>query len=108
MSTISADTGVMTLINTFDVEPDDADRLVDLLVEATDKVMRHRGGFVSANIHKSEDGSKVVNYAQWATRGDFEAMRADPEAQVHMKQCAEVAKSFSPVVYEVVFAEGHA
>ncbi|MEO6377739.1 MAG: antibiotic biosynthesis monooxygenase family protein [Caulobacteraceae bacterium] len=108
MSTISADDGVMTLINTFDVEPDDADRLIAVLVEATEKVMRHRGGFVSANIHKSEDGSKVVNYAQWATRGDFEAMRADPEARAHMNQCAEIAKSFDPMICEVVFAEGHA
>ena len=105
MAMISADNGVMTLINTFEVEPDDADHLVDLLVEATEKVMRHRGGFVSANIHKSEDGSRVVNYAQWATKGDFEAMRADPEAQIHMKQCAQVAKSFDPVIYEVAFAD---
>ena len=44
MAMISADNGVMTLINTFEVEPDDGDHLVDLLVEATEKVMRHRGG----------------------------------------------------------------
>jgi hypothetical protein len=37
MATIEAGTGTMTLINTFSVEHADADRLIALLVEATEK-----------------------------------------------------------------------
>ena len=91
----------MTLINTFEVEASVADKLVDMLVAATNEVMVHQAGFISASIHKSEDGTRVVNYAQWASKSDFEAMRADPEAQVHMRECGSLAKSFDPRIYFV-------
>lgn len=105
MATIEAGTGTMTLINTFHVDPADADRLIAALVEATETVMRQRPGYISANIHKSEDGTRVINYAQWASKGDFDAMRADPAAQAHMGECAAMAKSFEPVICEVIWAE---
>jgi quinol monooxygenase YgiN len=71
-----------------------------LLVEATEKTMKHVPGFVSANIHKSLDGVRVVNYAQWRKREDFEAMMKNPEAQKHMKPISEMAK-FDAQLYEV-------
>ena len=105
LMTTTIDAGdVMTLVNTFDVAPENADRLIRMLADATDEVMRGRRGFISASLHKSDDGAKVINYAQWASREDFDAMRADPEAQAHMKQCAELAESFDPVICKVVWA----
>ena len=75
----------VTLINIFEVNDESAQQeLVDLLGEATEQVMRHRPGFISANLHTSLDGTRVVNYAQWRSREDFEATMADPEAQRHM------------------------
>jgi heme-degrading monooxygenase HmoA len=105
MATISSDAKLMTLINTFYVEPGKADQLIELLVDATEKVMRNRPGFISANFHKSEDGTRVVNYAQWASKADFAAMQADPEAQIHMKQAGALATRFEPAIYSVVFAD---
>lgn len=75
----------MTLINVFTVEPENQQKLVDLLVEATEKTMKSLPGFVSANIHKSADSVRVANYAQWRSREDFEAMLKTPEATAHMK-----------------------
>ena len=40
--------------------------------------MQHQPGFVSANIHVSTDGTRVVNYAQWESAEAFQAMLADP------------------------------
>jgi heme-degrading monooxygenase HmoA len=40
--------------------------------------MKHAPGFVSANIHRSLDGKKVVNYAQWESKEAFEAMGKIP------------------------------
>ena len=93
MVTISKDNNVVTLINVFAVEPENQQQLVDLLVEATEKTMKNVSGFVSANIHKSLDGVRVVNYAQWRSREDFEAMVKNPEAQAHMKPIMEIAKA---------------
>ncbi|WP_375510412.1 antibiotic biosynthesis monooxygenase family protein [uncultured Nostoc sp.] len=65
MTTISKDNQVITLINVFTVEPENQQRLVEMLVEATEKTLKHLPGFVSANIHKSSDGMRVTNYARW-------------------------------------------
>ena len=62
--------------------------------------MRRLPGFVSANIHRSLDGTKVANYAQWASRAAFEAMLGEPSAREHMAAAARLA-AFEPALYEV-------
>lgn len=105
MATISAERGVVTLVNVFTVQPEDQQRLVDLLVEATQTTMNRMPGYVSANIHRSLDGTRVVNYAQWRSREDFEAMLRNPEAAPHMRAAAEIAERFEPHLYEVSFVD---
>src|ERR1700676_609437 len=65
MTTISAKSDVMTLINMFTVEPANQRRLVELLTEATEVSVGRAPGFVSASLHRSTDGTKVTMYAQW-------------------------------------------
>jgi quinol monooxygenase YgiN len=101
MTTISTENKVATLINVFTVEPEDQQKLADMLVEATEKTMKHVEGFISANIHKSMDGKRVVNYAQWQSPAAFEAMIKDPRAQEHMKPIMEIATADFHL-YEVV------
>lgn len=101
VSTIDPARSVVTLINFYDVAPEKQAELVQLLAEATEKVMRHQRGFLSVNIHRSLDGTRVVNYAQWASKEDFELMMKSPEAQAQIKQFASIAKSVSPGLYEV-------
>jgi len=103
-ATIDPAADVMTLINVFTVEPGRQQELVELLAEATEKAMKHQRGFISANIHKSADGKRVVNYAQWRSRGDFEAMQKNAQAAGHMKAAAAIAK-FDPIV--CVVASSH-
>lgn len=64
-TTIATSQKVVTLVNTFSVTGEHQQALVDLLIAATEQVMRHRPGFVSANIHASLGGTRVVIYAQW-------------------------------------------
>ena len=61
--------------------------------------------FVSANLHKSLDGTKVVNYAQWQSLEAFEAMLGNDEAVVHMKEAERIAEKFEPHLYEVSFVD---
>ena len=85
----------MTLINVFTVEPERQRQLVALLVEATDAVMTNMPGFISANIHRSADGTRVVNYAQWRSAADFAAMRSHPSAIPHLHEAGALAQ-FDP------------
>jgi len=68
MTTISTEYKILTLINVFTVTPAKQEELSQLLIDATEQTMKHLPGFISANIHKSFDGTRVVNYAQWNSR----------------------------------------
>lgn len=98
---ISADAPVATLINVFTVRPERQRELANVLIRATDEVMQHLPGFVSANIHVSTDGVRVVNYAQWETAEAFQAMLADPAAQKHMNEAAAIAEEFDRHLHDV-------
>jgi quinol monooxygenase YgiN len=101
MTTIDTSNTHATLINVFTVEPDRARPLVDLLATVTEETMRHVPGFVSANIHLSTDGTRVVNYAQWASAEAYEQMLQDPSAREHMAKAAALASGFDPHLYTV-------
>ena len=100
-STIQAGASTVTLINVFTVDPADQQRLVERWQQATDDVIRHQPGFISANIHRSLDGTKVVNYAQWESQEAFRAMLRNPEAGPLLRELAEIATP-APVLCEVV------
>lgn len=106
MTTLDPDAGYVVLINIFTVEPDRADELLGALSRATEHGMRQRPGFVSANLHVSQDRRRVANYVQWRDQGDIDAMMSDPSAREHMKEAARLALSFDPIYYEL--RESHA
>ena len=99
-TTIEPHAAYATLINVFTVAPERQRELVDLLIEATEKAIKHVPGFISANIHASTDGTRVVNYAQWESAEALHAMLADPAAQKHTTAAAAIA-SYDPHLYTV-------
>ena len=100
MTTISKDNKCVTLINVFTVEPENQQRLLDVLTEATEKFMSHQPGFISANLHKSLDGKRVTNYAQWASAEEYQAVLQNPAAHSHMDEATQLA-TFDAHLYEV-------
>jgi Antibiotic biosynthesis monooxygenase len=61
----------VTQINVFTVEPDQQQPLIDHLARAA-RVASEVPGWLSASLHRSLDGTRVVNYAQSA---DIDAAR---------------------------------
>jgi quinol monooxygenase YgiN len=100
VTTIETGTNVATLVNVFTVDPARQRALVNLLVRATEETMRHRPGFVAANIHAGIDGTRVVNYAQWESVDAFRAMLADSRCQEHMAAVTAIAQA-DPQFYTV-------
>ncbi|WP_306591245.1 antibiotic biosynthesis monooxygenase [Geothrix sp. 21YS21S-4] len=91
----------VVLINVYEVAPERQDELAQLLGEVTEAAIRDRPGFVSVCIHKSLDGTQVVNYAQWASKPHFDQMLKDPAAQAQFRRLAGVARGVAPVLYQV-------
>jgi len=85
----------------FTVTRDRQQEVIDELSEATESVMREQPGYISANIHRSLDGPKVVNYVQWRQVEDFQAMLRDPTATEHRERAERIAMSVEPHLYEV-------
>ena len=91
----------VTLINVFTVEAHNQGRLVDILIEVTDRFVCNALGFIGARLHRSLDGTKVTMYAQWRSVADYEAMRADPAPMPYFREALSLA-TFDPGMYEVV------
>jgi quinol monooxygenase YgiN len=100
MSQTSDKSSIVTLINVFTVDPGNQQRLVDLLIRATDDFVSRAPGFISSTLHRSVDGTKVAMYGQWRSVEDYYAMRQDP-ALCHSSEALTIAK-FEPCIYESV------
>jgi len=95
---------VLTLINTFTVKPENQERLMEILDDATRNVMSRFPGFISASLHASPDRTRVANYAQWRSEEDFIAAITHPNFQPHFQACEEIA-SADPRLYRLYATE---
>jgi quinol monooxygenase YgiN len=91
----------VTLINVFTVAPERQAELVDLLEGAAEQTMRRLPGFISASIHRSLDGTRVVNYMQWESEAAFEASFQDEGAQAQRARIGAVVAGYDLAPYEV-------
>ena len=104
MTTIAENTGLVTLINVFTVEPSNQQALLALLARATDASVRDMPGFISAALHRSVDGTRVTMYSQWQSAEHYQryrSMLSDPVASPYVAQALAIAR-FDPGMYEVV------
>ena len=85
-------TALLTLVNVFETTPDTQRKLIELLTTQTEEVMSRQPGFVSANLHASRDGLRVVNYAQWESTEAFQAARSNPVCQASMRKVEKLAQ----------------
>jgi Antibiotic biosynthesis monooxygenase len=65
MITIRGEQNLVTLINAFSCEPKTQDDLVKAWQDATEIELGRLPGIISAALHRSLNGTRVVNYAQW-------------------------------------------
>ncbi|WP_030018997.1 antibiotic biosynthesis monooxygenase family protein [Streptomyces monomycini] len=102
-TTISVTTGTtrITLVNVFTVDPGHQTALVEALDEATRSIFVKVPGFISANLHVSLDGTRVVNYAQWADEASYAAALRDPEVRGHVRHAAGIAQAFDQTLAQV-------
>jgi quinol monooxygenase YgiN len=103
MTTLSLDNTLTTVIIIFSVVPDRQDELIAAIQEFLETV-KTQPGFVSANIHKSIDGVKVANYAQWKSLSEYEAFIKNAKVQ---KKAEKLLTFDSPDshVYEIIASE---
>lgn len=76
-----------------------------MLIESTEQFMKKQEDFISANMHRSLDGTAVVNYSRWKSKDVFGKMLHNLQAQIyiiHMNDILNIAGSDGKL-HEVVF-----
>jgi quinol monooxygenase YgiN len=105
VSVIAKGSDILTLIITIEVKPEKCDALLDLIVEETQTFVRHQPGFISANLHRNAESTRIVNYGQWGKRQLYEKARARDEFKAFSNRVEALAEKITPIAYEVVFTE---
>jgi len=83
---------VTTIINYFTVKPQTQQKMIDAWIAFVESYVKKVPGFISANLHKSTDGTRVFNYAQWERKEDVEAMLSSPDGKKHVDEIYKIAK----------------
>ena len=73
MAQVNSSNKLLTVMVTFDVAKEEQDKLCGIVKGYIDNFISEQEGFVSAHIHKSICGKRVVNYAQWQSLEHFKA-----------------------------------
>ena len=95
---ISEREDVFTVVVDIHVEPEAQARFAGRLGEMIETFTQHQPGFVSSAIHKSEDGTRLLNYSQWRDRASYEHFIEHPEAKRHIADLETIAQSLTPHV----------
>ena len=104
MSNIGESNGICTQITTVKLRPDNQDEVLKLMVERA-RFMATQPGFVSVNLHRSKDGSHVINYVQWEDAEQLAAAHHSPEFRNKWPRFGELVQEAEPCLYEVVHVQ---
>jgi heme-degrading monooxygenase HmoA len=103
---VAIDPRLTTVAIHITVDPRNVDELVRMARE-TMRIFKEQPGFVSAVLHRSDDGTSVLQYLQWRSREDGLAAMSSPEWQGEAGQrfldlLESGRASVRPHFYEVV------
>ncbi|MBE9189216.1 antibiotic biosynthesis monooxygenase [Gloeocapsopsis crepidinum LEGE 06123] len=104
MPAIAKTNDLITVIIIFVVEPEQQQELIDTIIEFIDNAVKYQPGFVSASLHKSLDGIRVMNYAQWQSLEEYYTFLDNSEVQAQGKKLA----NFNPPdlhIFEVIVSQ---
>jgi len=104
MTNIRKANGVCTQITTVKLPPENQEEAVNLMIERA-RFMATQPGFVSVNLHRSKDGSHLVNYIQWTSPEKLEAAHQSPEFRKKWPQFGKLANDIDPCLYDVIHVE---
>jgi len=101
-TTIAVTKQVTTLINVLTVEPENQQKLIELLRGNTENVVSRLDGWISTSFISAADQRHVVIYSQWRDLASVEAMRTNPGMVAYFLRIAALA-AFDSFAGDVVY-----
>jgi quinol monooxygenase YgiN len=97
---ITHDDHLVTVINVFETKPERQQELIEQWIRFVEGA-RGEAGMIGTALHRSTDGTRVVNYAQWRSEEDLE--RFVQKYRERMEAHRPFAERVDPHLYEVVY-----
>jgi len=97
---ISRDGQVVTLINVFETTPEGQQALIDSWIAFVEAVSGETD-LIAAALHRSRDGTRVINYAQWRSEAAYGRFVEQYSEQFAAR--LPLASRVDPHLYEVVY-----
>ena len=97
---VSRERNLITFINVFETKPEQQQALFDALSRFAESV-KGEPGLIGVALHKSTDGLRVVNYAQWRSEEDYG--RFVKKYREPMEATLPFAERIDPHHYEVAY-----
>jgi heme-degrading monooxygenase HmoA len=104
MPEIRPDGDYVTQITVAEAEEGRQDELLALMTERA-RYMARQPGFISISLHRSLDGTRIVNYLQWGSREQLVAAHHTPEFRKKWPQVGSAAEEIEVSLYEVAHIE---
>ena len=101
-TTIAVTKQVTTLINLLTVEPENQEKVIELLRGNTENVVSRLDGWISTSFIAANDERHVAIYSQWRDLASVEAMQANPEMIAYFPRVAALA-AFDSFAGHVVY-----
>lgn len=101
MPEISDVSGYVTQITMVETRPDQCDEVLALMKERA-AFMAKQPGFVSVSLHRAQDGSRIVNYVQWANPELLSAAHHAPQFREKWPRFGQLTEGAEPALYDVV------
>lgn len=102
---ISREGQLVTLINVFETTPDLQQALIEHWIHFVETV-KEEPGLIAVALHRSTDGARVINYAQWRSEADWASFVQKYREQFAPR--AQLAIHVDPRLYEVVYLSDQA
>ena len=98
---VSREGNLITLINVFEMKPEQQQELIDQWIRLAEEV-KEEPDFIGAALHRSADGTRVINYAQWRSDADYSSFLK--KYREYMETTfVPFASRIDPHLYEVVY-----
>lgn len=94
--------GSVAIINMFTVQPDDQEKLLDIVTTYSREVACKWPGFISARFHASLDKTRVTSVVYWESQEACRAFIQSPSSQPFLARCEPLIQQTASHFYTVV------
>src|SRR5262249_55754963 len=110
---VSQEGNLVTLISVFETKPEQQQELIDQWIRIVEEITKEvekeiaegvagDPGKIGGALHRSTDGTRVINYSQWRSKEDFESFLKKYRERVGAR-LRPLRERVDPHLYEVVY-----